>query len=150
MNIYRLIILIVLSTTLCALGQTDITVEITDTADTNDITPVMQNVKENQPSNFDEYENCLSYLNPRNNADTMAQWTVINPLFRTNNIRIGITMCSLECRASIHVDDVERARTILNKAIKDKRIDNNILKMKIETQQPVAPNDAPRRVAGDP
>ena len=135
MNINTPIFLIALSCTLSAYGQSDVTVEILTTDNINGIAPAVQDAQTNRFDSHDEYVNCLSYLNPRNDTNVMAQWTVIESLFYTNNIRIGITMCSAGCGASIHADDIERARTILNIAIRDGLIDNNILKMEIKAQQ---------------
>ena len=135
MNINKPIFLIALSCTLSAYGQSDVTVEILDTDNTNEIAPAIQSAQTNQLEYHDDYVDCLSFLNPDNNTNVMAQWAVMNSLFHTNNIRIGVTMGSIGCSSSIHVDDIERARTILNMAVKDKLIDNGILKMKIEAQQ---------------
>ena len=136
MNINTPICLIALSITLSAHGQSDVTVEILENNDDiNRIAPAIQSAQTNRIDTHDEYVSCLSYLNPLNNTNRMAQWKIIDSLFRTNNIRIGITMCSIGCGATIHADDIERARTILNMAIKENLIDNNILEMEIKAQQ---------------
>ena len=135
MNINTPIFLIALSCTLSAYGQSDVTVEILENDDNNRSAPAVQSAQTNRIDPHDEYVSCLSYLNPRNDTNVMAQWTVIDSLFRKNNIRIGITMCSIGCGATIHADDIERAMAILNMAIKDNLIDNNILKMEIKAQQ---------------
>ncbi|MGD9612577.1 MAG: hypothetical protein AB7V22_06700 [Kiritimatiellia bacterium] len=95
------------------------------------------------------YVDCLEYLNPRNNTDVMAQWTVMDALFRTNHVRIGVAMCSIGCHASIHVDDVELARQILQTAIRDRLIDNSILKMEIACP-PIPGNAPPRESSAEP
>ena len=135
MNINTPIFLIALSCTFSAYGQSDVTVEILATDNVNGIAPAIQDAQTSRLDSHDGYVNCLSYLNPRNDTNVMAQWTVIESLFYTNNIRFGVTMCSAGCGASIHADDIERARTILNIAIRDRLIDNNILKMEIKAQQ---------------
>ena len=141
MTIPKLLLLIVLSGTLGAFGQSEITVEILETDGAGEIAPVDPRGMANRFDSQDGYVSCLTYMNPLNSADVMAQWTVIQALFRTNNVRIGVTMCSIGCGASIHVDDVERARQILQTAIRDRLIDNSILKMEIE--DPPIPENAP-------
>ena len=122
-------------------GQADVVVEILETDRAGEIAPVDPRgiVDPFEPQNG--YVNCLKYLNPCNDADVMAQWTVMDALFRTNHVRRGVTMCSIGCGASIHVDDVELARQILQTAIRDGLIDNSILKMEIEV--PSLPKNAP-------
>ena len=135
MNTPKAIILLQLACATWTFAQTDITVEILDSIDTNEMAMLIQAAQSNRYDSAGEYVSCLTYLNPRNHTNIMAQWTVIESLFETNNIRIGLTMCSLGCGSSIHIDDIERAKTILDKAIAEKLIDNNVLKMKIEAQQ---------------
>ena len=134
-------LLIGLNCSLCAFGQSEVTVEILETDRAGEIAPVDPRgiVNPFEPQNG--YVNCLKYLNPRNDADVMAQWTVMDALFRTNHVRRGVTMCSIGCGASIHVDDVELARQILQTAIRDGLVDNSILKMEIEV--PSLPKNAP-------
>ncbi len=137
--------LIALGCSLAALGQADVAVEILQTGNAGEIAPVDPDGHADRPVSLDEYVSCLTYMNPLNSADVMAQWTVIDSLFRTNNIRIGVTMCSIGCGASIHVDDIERARLIMETAIRDQLIDNSILKMGIAV--PSIPENAPQGVA---
>jgi hypothetical protein len=132
-----------------AMGQSEITVEILETDGAGEIAPVDPRGMANRFDSQDGYVSCLTYMNPLNSADVMAQWTVIQALFRTNNVRIGMTMCSIGCGASIHVDDVERARQILQTAIRDRLIDNAILKMEIASP-PLSGNAPPRASFAEP
>ena len=121
---------------LCALAQSDITFKILDTVDTNAMDVAIQAAQSNR---FDNSGKCnITYSNPWNDIKVMNQWRVIDALFRTNNIRIGLMMCSLSCGARLPADDVERAKQILEKAIRDGRIDNAVLQMKIEAQPTAA------------
>ena len=115
--------------------------EILETDNSGGSPPVFQSGPADRSAPGDGYVQCLRYLNPRNDADVMAQWAVMDSLFRANRIRIGVTMCSIGCGASIHVDDVARARQILETAIQDRLVDNAILKMEIEV--PAIPANAP-------
>ena len=126
-------------------GQADVVVEILETDGAGEIAPVDPRGIADPFEPQNDYVNCLKYLNPRNDADVMAQWTVMDALFRTNHVRLGVTMCSIGCGASIHVDDVERARQILQTAIRDGLIDNSILKMEIAC--PPMPGNAPPRAS---
>ena len=134
-------LLIGLNCSLCAFGQSEVMVEILESGSAGEIATgdPREYVEPFEPQNG--YVNCLKYQNPHNDADVMAQWTVMDALFRTNHVRIGVTMCSIGCGASIHVDDVELARQILQTAIRDRLIDNSILKMEIEV--PLFPENAP-------
>lgn len=83
----------------------------------------------------DQYTGRIKYMNPRNHTNVMAQWRIIDSLFRTNNIRIGLTLCSVGCSGDLHRDDVDRANELLDMAIENQLIDSSILKMKIFPQQ---------------
>lgn len=126
-------------------GQSEITVEILETDGAGEIAPVDRSGMTDRFDSQDGYVSCLTYMNPLNNADVMAQWTVMDALFRTNHVRLGVTMCSIGCGASIHVGDVERARQILQTAIRDGLIDNSILK--VEIASPPMPGNAPPRAS---
>ena len=130
-------------------GQADVVVEILETDGAGEVAPVDPRGIADPLEPQNGYVNCLKYLNPRNDADVMAQWTVMDALFRTNHVRIGVTMCSIGCGASIHVDDVERARLILQTAIRDGLIDNSILKMEIASP-PISGNAPPRASSPEP
>lgn len=130
-------------------GQADVVVEILETDGAGEVAPVDPRGIADPLEPQNGYVNCLKYLNPRNDADVMAQWTVMDALFRTNHVRIGVTMCSIGCSASIHVDDVERARLILQTAIRDGLIDNSILKMEIASP-PISGNAPPRASSPEP
>jgi len=99
------------------------------------VTSGFQSLTNDITNTSDQYTGRIKYMNPRNSANVMAQWRVIDSLFRTNNIRTGITMCSLSCSGDLHRDDVEQAKRILNDAIRKKLIDNSILKMEIRAQE---------------
>jgi len=118
-------------------AQSNVTIEIIESTTANGL-ETHQDAEDNQVTSPSIYINCLSYLNPLNSTNVMTQWKVMDNLFQQNNIRMGVTMGSIGCSTSIHIEDVHRTKLILEKAIQDKLIDNDILKMKIEVQQPVA------------
>ncbi len=122
----------------CAQAQTIDTVEVvlngeTTTVQTlhldNDTTNIAEDVQ--QP-----YVPFLTYLNPHNDTNVMKQWVVLNNLFRTNGIRLGITMCSISCGTDVQARDYERGKAIVEEALAKKLIDNMILKLKIKEAQP--------------
>ena len=80
----------------------------------------------------------LSHLNPYNNTNVMKQWVILNDLFRTNGIRLGITMCSISCGTDVQARDYARGKAVVEEALAKGLIDNTILKLEIRGAEPTA------------
>ena len=77
----------------------------------------------------------ISYLNPHNNTNVMKQWLVLDQLFQTNGIRLGMTMCSMSCRTDVQARDYNQGKQIVEDAIAHRLFDNTILKLTIKKAQ---------------
>jgi hypothetical protein len=92
---------------------------------------MLSRIQTNYVDEEERYVSFISYVNPSNNSKAQKEWEILNGLFETNNIGLGITMCSLSCMCTIRESDYAQGVRLVRDAINNGLINNSIINVQI-------------------